>query len=68
MQTLFHLYAVNRDGFRVTPKETETDRERAERIISARNGLDPIVSGVRWVAIEVERCSGRMVGHRATAA
>jgi len=70
MKTLFHLYAVNRDGFRVTPKETETDRSRVEQLLSDRNGSGPGVWGVtqswgqslRWVAVEVERASGRTLG------
>lgn len=59
MQTLFHLYAVNRDGVRVTPTETETDRQLAARKITDRNRHE---SGrARWVAIEVDRASGRRV-------
>lgn len=66
MKTLFHLYAINRDGFRVTPKETETDRARAERLLRDRNltsspsgPTGPANAGRHWVAFEVERCSGR---------
>jgi len=66
MKTLFHLYAINRDGFRVTPKETATDRARAERLLRVRNSVSSgqnacSESGVgrQWVAVEVERSSGR---------
>ena len=70
MKTLFHLYAVNRDGFRVTPKETETDRSRVEQLLSDRNGSGQGSWGVtqawgqslRWVAVEVERARGRTLG------
>ncbi|MFO1449911.1 MAG: hypothetical protein U1F61_17260 [Opitutaceae bacterium] len=70
MKTLFHLYAINRDGFRVTPKETETDRARVERMLNDRNGPRDAPQGMaqgwgqslRWVAVEVERASGRPLG------
>ena len=68
MKTLFHLYAINRDGFRVTPKETETDRERAERLLRDRNlasagqnTCSGMGLGRQWVAVEVERSSGRQL-------
>jgi hypothetical protein len=37
MKPLFHLYAINRDGFRVTPKESEPDLSRVSRLINERN-------------------------------
>jgi len=68
MKTLFHLYAINRDGFRVTPKETETDRARAERLLRVRNSASMGQTtgsegrmGRQWVAVEVERSSGRQL-------
>jgi len=68
MKTLFHLYAINRDGFRVTPKETETDRARAERLLRVRNSASAGQTtcsenrlGRQWVAVEVERSSGRQL-------
>jgi hypothetical protein len=66
MKTLFHLFAVNRDGFRVTPFETGHDRQFVERTLAERNAPGGDVgrvrhSGARWVAVEVERMTGRRV-------
>jgi|GEM_PF-5014530 len=58
MKPLFHLYAVNRDGFRITPKESEADRLRAEHTVVARN-RETDARRQRWVAVEVDRASGR---------
>ncbi len=57
MKPLFHLYAVNRDGFRITPKEGEPDLQRVARLVDERNRHRQ--PGQRWVAMEVDRASGR---------
>jgi hypothetical protein len=67
MKTLFHLFAVNRDGFRVTPLETGHDRRIVERTLAERNapgGAGGRVrhAGARWIAVEVERMTGRRLG------
>lgn len=62
MKSLFHLYAVNRDGFRVTPTETERDRQRAARTVVARNDSTWVPGRARWVAVEIDASSGRMIG------
>lgn len=58
MKTLFHLYAINRDGFRVTPKEGESDLDRVARLVNERNRHRQ-AGQQRWVAMEVDRASGR---------
>ncbi|MBX7122354.1 MAG: hypothetical protein K1X42_09510 [Opitutaceae bacterium] len=58
MKPLFHLYAINRDGFRVTPKESEPDLSRVSRLINERNRCRQ-PGEKRWVAMEIDRESGR---------
>lgn len=58
MKPLFHLYAINRDGFRITPKESEPDLQRVAHLVNERNRhRQP--GQQRWVAMEVDRASGR---------
>jgi len=58
MKRLFHLYAINRDGFRVTPKESDPDLTHVARLVSERNRhRQP--GEQRWVAMEIDRASGR---------
>ncbi len=58
MKPLFHLYAVNREGYRVTPKEGEPDLSRVSRLVNERNRFRQPWEQ-RWVAMEVDRESGR---------
>jgi len=60
MKPLYHVYAINRDGYRVTPKESEADRSKAETLVQSRNHLSAPESP-RWVWVAVDRASGRLL-------
>lgn len=58
---LFQIYALNRSGHRVSAIETERDPERAFRIAAERNAE---FHNKRWVAVQIDRATGRPVGSR----
>lgn len=57
--TLYQIFALNRSGHRVSAIEKETDAQRAESVVASRNRA---CSNPRWVALPVDRASGRPLG------
>jgi len=56
---LFQIYALNRSGHRVSAIETSSDRDRVDRIVGQRNA---VFHNKHWVAVEIDRATGRPVG------
>jgi hypothetical protein len=57
--TLYQIFALNRSGHRVSAIEKETDPQRAESMVASRNRG---CGNPRWVALPVDRVSGRPLG------